>query len=256
MQMDYETVRPGVRLAYLKDEPAPGLAGCGFFWLGGFRSDMTGSKAETLSALARATGRPCLRFDYSGHGASDGRFEDGTISLWLAEALHMFRSHAPGPRVVIGSSMGGWLAALLLRALGAEAARVQGLILVAPAHDFTGALMWDEFPPGVRTEIMATGQWLRPSAYGAPYPITRALIEDGRHHLLLGRPFPVSCPVRILQGDADPDVPWTHAKRAFDDLSGGDVSLTLIKGGDHRLSEPAHLELLRRMALELALRVP
>ena len=252
MQMEYETVRPGLRLAYLKDGPAPDPDTCGFFWLGGFRSDMTGSKAETLAALARETGRPCLRFDYSGHGASDGRFEEGTISLWLAEALHMFRTHAPGPQVVIGSSMGGWLAALLLRALGAEAARVRGLILIAPAHDFTGTLMWDQFSSEVQAQIMGSGQWLRPSAYGAPYPITRTLIEDGARHLLLGRPLLVSCPVRIVQGDADPDVPWTHAKRVFDDITGDDVSFTLIKGGDHRLSEPRHLDLLRRVAAELA----
>ena len=253
MRQVYETVRPGVRLGGLSDGPE--TAGrCGFFWLGGFRSDMTGSKAEAVAALARESGRPCLRFDCSGHGASGGDFRDGTISLWLMEALRMFRAHAPGPRVVIGSSMGGWLAALMLRALGPEAERVRGLVLVAPAHDFTEALMWPRMSPEERRVLMNEGVWMRPSEYGESIPITRALIEDGRDHLLLGKPFEVSCPVRILQGDADADVPWTHAKRVFDDLQGEDVSCTLVKGGDHRLSEPRQLDLLRQVAGDLAAR--
>jgi pimeloyl-ACP methyl ester carboxylesterase len=249
----YETVRPGVRLGGLGDGPE--TAGrCGFFWLGGFRSDMTGTKAEAVAALARGAGRHCLRFDYSGHGASGGDFLAGTITLWLEEALRMFRAHAPGPRVVIGSSMGGWLAALMLRALGTEAERVRGLVLVAPAHDFTETLMWPRMSPMERGVLMTEGVWMRPSEYGEPIPVTAKLIEDGRHHLLLGKPFPVACPVRILQGDADSDVPWSHAKRVFDDFVGEDIVMTLVKGGDHRLSEPHHLELLNAVALDLAQR--
>lgn len=249
--MHFDEVRPGIRLAWLAEAPNTAEA-CGFFWLGGFMSDMTGGKAEALADLARETARPCLRFDYSGHGASGGAFAEGTISAWLEEALHMFRVHAPGPRILVGSSMGGWLAALLYRGLGSEARRVKGLVLIAPAHDMTEALMWHEFSATQRSEILERGLWHRPSAYGAPCPITRRLIEDGRRHLLRDEPFPVSCPVRILQGTADADVPWQHAHALFGLLRGDDIRLTLVKDGDHRLSRRGDLELLRRTVLELA----
>src|SRR5262249_50378538 len=153
------------------------------------------------------------------------------------QSVHMFRRHTKGPRIVVGSSMGGWLALLLYKALGAEARRIAGLVLIAPAADMTEALMWDSFGESAREALLQEGMWLRPSAYSAePYPITRALIEDGRRHLLLGAPVTVECPVRILQGDNDPDVPPAHAMRVFNALSGPDVTLTLVKGGDHRLS--------------------
>jgi pimeloyl-ACP methyl ester carboxylesterase len=248
------SARPGIELAFLEDgQPDDGRT-CGFFWLGGLKSDMTGSKAETIAALARETGRPCLRFDYSGHGASGGRFIDGTISLWLAEAAHMFRKHTSGPRIVIGSSMGGWIASLLYKALQGE--RIAGLILIAPAHDMTEALMWSDFSADIRDIVRRDGVWNRPSLYGDPIPITKNLIEDGCSHLLLERGFDIECPVHILQGDADPDVPWSHGKRVFDAIRGPDVRFTLIKGGDHRLSSDQDLMTLKRAAQEAALRAP
>jgi pimeloyl-ACP methyl ester carboxylesterase len=232
------SVRSGVRLAYLSHRGEPGRTG--FLWLGGFNSDMTGSKAASLEALARAQGRPCLRFDYSGHGQSQGRFEDGTISMWLDEAATVFTELTDGPTIVVGSSMGGYLAMLLLRRLTREdpvaAARIAGLLLIAPAADMTEALLWAQADWDARAAIMDEGQWLRPSEYGEPYPITRALIEDGRSHLILEEGIEVACPVRILHGEDDPDVPWDHGLRLYHAIAGDNVSFTLIKGGDHRLS--------------------
>lgn len=219
--------------------------GPGLFWLGGFKSDMKGTKAEALSQWAREKGRACVRFDYSGHGESGGDFLDGTIGRWLEEALAVFLGECRGPQVVIGSSMGGWIALLLLRALKQRkemAASVAGLVLIAPAVDFTEALMWQRFPPKVKREIETTGVWARPSDYGEPYPITRRLIEEGREHLLLGHMIETGCPVRILQGVQDPDVPWNHAVELTSRLAQDDVVLTLVKDGDHRLSRPEDLE--------------
>lgn len=251
----HENMPQGPRLAYREDGPEDS-ARCGFFWLGGFRSDMEGSKAETLAELARNTRRPGFRFDYSGHGASDGDFLDGTISAWLAQSMHMFTRKAPGRRIVVGSSMGGWLALLLYRELliriPRAAERIAGLVLLAPAADMTADLMWDVFSEEVRQEIMSEGLWQRPSLYGEPYAITRRLIEDGRKHLLLGEGIEVSCPVRILQGDSDPDVPASHAVKVFGAIRAADVTLSIIKGGDHRLSTPQNLALLRETVLRLA----
>jgi len=206
-------------------------------WLGGFRSDMRATKAEAVDAWATATGRGCVRLDYSGHGESGGRFEDGTISRWLEDALAVIAAHTIVPAILVGSSMGGWIALLAARALGGTPRAPAGLVLIAPAVDFTEILMWDAFPEVIRHEIETTGQWLRPSAYSPdPTPVTRALIEDGRKHLLLGRPIEPGCPVHILQGMEDPDVPWRHAMTLVEHLPGDHVSLTLIKNGDHRLS--------------------
>ncbi|MGJ4908712.1 alpha/beta hydrolase [Bradyrhizobium sp. SZCCHNR1015] len=212
----------------------------GLFWLGGFNSDMKGTKALALDAWAAGRGRACVRFDYSGHGESGGRFVDGTISRWLEESVAVFRQFCRGPQVVVGSSMGGWMALLLARALLDEPAEatLAGLVLIAPAPDFTEELMWKGFSPAVRTEIETNGVWMRPSEYGEPYPITRALIEDGRHHLLLGGAIKIGCPVRILQGAQDPDVPWQHAFALTHRLPAEDVVLTMIQDGDHRLSRP------------------
>jgi pimeloyl-ACP methyl ester carboxylesterase len=217
---------------------APGL-----FWLGGFNSDMRGTKALALDAWAAEHGRACIRFDYSGHGESGGAFIDGTIGRWLEEAIAVFEQFAQGPQVAIGSSMGGWMALLLTRALadrGAKGASLAGLVLIAPAPDFTEHLMWNNFPDEVREEITTKGVWMRPSEYGdgTPYPITRALIEEGRNHLLLGSAIEVGCPVRILQGAQDPDVPWQHAFALAQRLPREDVVLTMIQDGDHRLSRP------------------
>ena len=218
--------------------------GPGLFWLGGFKSDMKGAKAEALSQWARENGRACVRFDYSGHGESGGDFREGTIGRWLEESLAVFEQHTQGPQVVIGSSMGGWIALLLLRALRQKAAagRAAGLVLIAPAVDFTEVLMWQRFPAKVKKEIEEKGVWLRPSEYGEPYPITRGLIEDGRKHLLLGHMIETGCPVRVLQGVQDPDVPWNHAVDLTARLAQDDVVLTLVKDGDHRLSRPEDLE--------------
>jgi pimeloyl-ACP methyl ester carboxylesterase len=216
---------------------------------------MRGTKAEVLGEHAARTGRAYLRFDYSGHGESGGRFEDGTISRWLEDSLAVFDAHAAGPQIVVGSSMGGWIALLLARALAgrpAKNATLAGLVLIAPAPDFTEALMWNIFSPEVKREIEENGFWQRPSAYGEdPYPITRALIEDGRRHLLLDKPIELGCPVRILQGVQDPDVPYAHAMKLVSCLAQDDVVLTLVKDGDHRLSRPEDIDRLLRTVDEL-----
>ena len=218
--------------------------GPGLFWLGGFNSDMAGTKALALDDFAAGHGRACVRFDYSGHGESGGAFTDGTIGRWLDEARAVFEAYCEGPQIVIGSSMGGWIALLLARDLarqpppGGGRATIAGLVLLAPAPDFTEELMWKEFPPDARQAILRDGVWHQPSEYGDPYPITRALIEDGRNHLVLGGALTVGCPVRILQGVRDPDVPWRHAFRITERLPSDDVVLTLVQDGDHRLSRP------------------
>ena len=222
----------------------------GLIWLGGFKSDMAGTKAEALDAWARDHGRAMTRFDYSGHGESGGDFAAGTIGRWLEECVAVYDACCRGPQVVIGSSMGGWLALLLARELATrtpppagEAAAVIGMVLIAPAVDFTEELMWKRFPPEVRREITETGAWSRPSQYSAePYLITRGLIEEGRNHLLLDGMIETGCPVRILQGVQDPDVPWQHAVELVSRFARDDVVLTMIKDGDHRLSRPEDIE--------------
>jgi pimeloyl-ACP methyl ester carboxylesterase len=213
----------------------------GLFWLGGFNSDMKGTKALALDAWAAEHARACVRFDYSGHGESGGAFIDGTIVRWLGESIAVFDQFCAGPQVVIGSSMGGWMALLLARVIAKRKetrASPAGLVLIAPAPDFTEQLMWSGFSAEVRREIETNGVWLRPSQYGEHYPITRALIEEGRNHLLLGSAIEVGCPVRILQGAQDPDVPWQHAFALAHRLPREDVVLTMIQDGDHRLSRP------------------
>lgn len=213
----------------------------GVFWLSGFNSDMCGTKAEALDRWANEKRRACVRFDYSGHGESGGAFVDGTIGRWLEESLAVFDRFCDGPQVVVGSSMGGWLALLLAREVARRRGRgptLAGLVLIAPAPDFTEELMWNGFPEEIRAEIETKGQWLRPSEYSEPYPITRALIEDGRKHLVLGSSINVGGPVRILQGAQDRDVPWQHAFALTARLPSDDVVLTLIQDGDHRLSRP------------------
>jgi len=225
----------------------------GLFWLGGFKSDMQGTKAEALDRWAQEQGRACLRFDYSGHGESGGDFNDGTIGRWLDECVAVYTQFAEGPQVVIGSSMGSWLALLLARELRKRegAAPIAGIVLIAPAVDFTEELMWKQFPDAIKREIEDKGAWMRPSEYSAkPYPITRALIEDGRKHLLLGGLIETGCPVHILQGVQDPDVPWRHAVELLSRFAGDDVVLTLIKDGDHRLSRPEDIERLLAAAAE------
>jgi len=227
----------------------------GLFWLSGYKSDMNGTKAEALSRWAELQGRACVRFDYSGHGESEGKFTDGTIGRWLGESLAVFDACCRGPQILIGSSMGGWLALLLARALrqrGKEGpASVAGLVLIAPAIDFTEELMWKRFTPEIKRELAEKGVWQRPSAYSPePYLVTKRLIEEGRDHLLLGGMIETGCPVRILQGVEDPDVPWQHAKALVARLASDDVVLTLIKDGDHRLSRPEDIERMLRAVSE------
>jgi len=251
----FETAPDGTRLAYCEDG-GEDVGRCGLFWLGGFKSDMTGSKAEALASLARETRRTAFRFDYSGHGQSGGLFVDGTISSWLDQSYHMFTRKALGRRIIVGSSMGGWLALLLYREMLLKnpraARRVMGIVLIAPAADMTADLMWDEFPEAAKEELADKGVYLRPSQYGEPYPITARLITDGEKHLMLKDGLDCHCPVRILQGDEDPDVPAPHAVKVFNALGGSEITLTLVKGGDHRLSSPGQLTLIREMVLRLA----
>lgn len=224
-------------------------ARCGIMWLGGFKSDMEGGKATALAGWAQEEGRGAIRFDYSGHGESGGSFAAGTIGRWVREARAVFDSFAHGPVILVGSSMGGWIAQLLTLALGGgNGAHVAGLVLIAPASDFTEELMWAGFSEEVREEIMREGRYLRPSEYGdEPYEITRALIEEGRQHLLLGGPIRLGCPVRILQGMRDEDVPWRHALRTLEAIADEDVTMTLVKDGDHRLSRDADIARLLRL---------
>jgi pimeloyl-ACP methyl ester carboxylesterase len=232
-----ETGRLDGRLAYARLHGAqPGVV-----FLPGFRSDLRGTKAMALREHCAASGRALLRFDYAGHGDSAGRFEDGTIGQWAADATAVFDALTEGPQVLVGSSMGGWIALLLARA---RPDRVAAIIGIAPAPDFTEKLMWPALTETQRATLMRDGVLHLASPYGEPTPITRALIEDGPRHNLLDAPIPLRCPVRLLHGMRDPDVPWQHALRLADALEGDDVHLHLIKDGDHRLSRPADLRLL------------
>jgi pimeloyl-ACP methyl ester carboxylesterase len=229
----------------------------GVFWLGGFRSEMTGLKASALDRLGAETGAAVTRFDYSGHGQSGGDFLEGTISRWLEEALAVF-SATHGPQVLVGSSMGGWIALLLARELRrrGEAERLKEVVLIAPAVDATEELMLKRLSKSQLKTLNTTGRVDRPSEYSAePYPITLGLIEDGRKHLLFGRGIDVGAPVTILQGGKDKDVPREHAMRLVQHLLVDPVTVTLVPDGDHRLSRPEDLELLRA-AVTRALEVP
>lgn len=229
----------------------------GIFWLGGFRSEMTGGKASALDQLGAGIGVAVTRFDYSGHGQSGGDFLSGTISRWLEEALAVFAT-THGPQVVVGSSMGGWIALLLARELNrrGEGARLKQVVLIAPAVDMTEELMLKGFSSRQLKALEQAGRVDRKSEYsGEPYPITQALIEDGRQHLLFGRGIDVGAPVTILQGGRDRDVPREHTMRLVQHLLLDPVTVTLIPDGDHRLSRPEDIELLQA-AVRRALDVP
>ena len=220
----------------------------GLFWLSGFMSDMSGTKATAVAAWAAERGLAATRFDYSGHGVSGGRFTDGTIGRWLEEAQAMLTRTTAGPQIVIGSSMGGHIALLLLRRLlrdaPGEAARIRALVLVAPAWDMTEELMWKRFSDDVRREIADKGYFERPSRYAAPYTITRKLIEDGRSHLMARQPFDPGRPLVIIQGLQDPDVPATHTRELTTFLTGGHVKLIEIADAEHSLSRPQDIAVL------------
>lgn len=230
-----ETVQ-GRRLAFVRTEGR----GPWVVFLGGLRSDMTGTKAVHLEAWARARGQAFLRFDYSGHGASSGRFEDGCIGDWAEDAAAMLAT-LHGPAVLVGSSMGGWQALLAARA---GPARLAGLVTIAAAPDFTEDSIWAGFTDAQRAALIETGRVALPSDYGADLIVTRRLIEDGREHLIFREPLPLPCPVRCLQGTADADVDMAVALRLLDHAEGPDIRLTLVRGADHRFSTPDCLDLI------------
>lgn len=235
---DFLTTAQGRRIAH---EALPGQAP-GLVFLGGFKSDMEGTKALYLRDWARARGRAFLRFDYSGHGQSSGDFEDGGIGDWFADAMAVIGTLTEGPQVLVGSSMGGWISLLVARAMPE---RVAGLVTVAAAPDFTEDGFWAGFSETQRDTVMREGRIELPSDYSdAPYVITRRLIEDGRDHLLLRRPLALPFPVRFLQGTADEDVPMGWALRLLDHAEGPDLRLMLVKGADHRFSTPECLAMI------------
>ena len=232
------TTPTGRRIAF---HLTPGQ-GPGVVFLGGFRSDMTGTKALWLQEWALARGRAFLRFDYSGHGASSGAFEDGCIGDWAADAMAAILTLTEGPQVLVGSSMGGWTALLVARALPG---RVAGLVGIAAAPDFTEDSLWAGMSGAERAQMKATGRVARASEYSAaPYVFTRRLIEDGREQLVLRSPLNLPFPVRLLHGTADADVPMSVALRLLDHATGADIRLTLVKGADHRFSTPECLDLI------------
>lgn len=241
----------GRQIAYRHRAGAELTRGCAeIMFLCGFRSDMTGTKASLLDSHCAARGLGFLRFDYSGHGRSSGAFAEGTIGRWTEEAVAVIDRAGDGPLVLVGSSMGGWI--MLLAAL-ARPHRVAGLIGIAPAPDFTERLIWNELPDSQRAELMTRGRLETPSQYAdTPNVLTRNLIEEGRRHLLLAAPIALRCPVRLLHGMADPDVPHQLSLELADRLAGEDVRVTLIKDGDHRLSRPQDLALLTQAVDELA----
>ncbi|MTI43422.1 pimeloyl-ACP methyl ester carboxylesterase [Roseibium hamelinense] len=230
----------------------PGTAP-GLLWLSGFKSDMTGTKAEALGEWAQKNGHRCTRFDYSGHGSSGGVFENACVSDWLEEASAVFDRFCDGPTVLVGSSMGGWIA-LLLALKRRETAKVAGMVLIAPATDFTEELMWKHrFNDKIRETIQRDGRWEAPSEYSEdPYVITQRLIEDGRKHLILDQLLRFGLPITILQGARDVDVPWQHAERLVRALPDDDVVFSLVPDGDHRLSRPQDIDLLLRSVETLA----
>ena len=238
----------GRRIAYNRlDGIGPGVV-----FLGGFRSDMQGTKALFLEEWARVQGLPFLRFDYSGHGESSGAFEAGCIGEWFADAMAVVEALTEGPQVLVGSSMGGWISLLLARSLPG---RVAGLVTVAAAPDFTERGFWAEFSELEQAKLMREGRLLRPSDYGEPYIITRKLIEDGRDHLLLQAPLDLPFPVRMLQGTADADVPVLWATDLIAHATGKDMRLTLVKGADHRFSDGECLGLIAAAVDEVLARL-
>jgi pimeloyl-ACP methyl ester carboxylesterase len=214
-------------------------------WLGGFKSDMASTKAAAIDDWCKAHGRPMVRMDYAGHGESGGQFHDYVFSDWAEDAVAVLTRVVERPPVIVGSSMGGWIAVLIAKRLmeQGKSGKIAGLVLIAPACDFTETLMWPQFPDAVKAQIMEQGMFNLPSAYSPdPTPITRALIEDGRRNCVFGKTFRVGCPVHILQGMKDPDVPFTHALTLVEHLPLDPVVVTMISDGNHRLSRPQDIE--------------
>ena len=238
----------GGHIAYRRrDGTEPGL-----LFLGGFRSDMSGTKATALDDFAAATARAYTRFDYRGHGASSGRFEELTFGDWVEDALGVLDRVTEGAQILIGSSMGAWVA---LRLALRRPERVAGLVTLGAAPDFTEELIWARLDDRQRERMRKDGHLERPSAYSTqPDILTLRVVEDGRRHLVLGGPIAIACPVRLLHGTADCDVPWQMSLRLLEWIESADARLTLIKGGDHRLSEPAQIEAMLAAVAELAAR--
>lgn len=236
----------GHRLAYRTVDGA----GPGVVFLGGFRSDMNGTKAQALDEWCRNQRRSFVRFDYFGHGASSGEFGDGTVGRWRQDALAVTDQLTTGPQILIGSSLGGWL---MLHVALARPQRIAGLIGIAAAVDFTEDLIHSRLTPSMRAELEQRGRTWLPSNYDTePYPLTQRLLDEGREHLLLRREaLAIDRPVRLLHGMDDPDVPWSTSIRISDRLVGTDVRIVLVKDGDHRLSRPQDLALLNNTLAEL-----
>jgi len=273
---DFLTTGATRRIAY---HLTSGSGPCVVF-LGGYKSDMTGTKAVHLETWARAQGRAFLRLDYSGHGASSGEFADGCIGDWVADAQAVIEAVTEGPLVLVGSSMGGWIALILAQRLARvksqahvkslahvkgqahvkglahvkSLARVTGLVGIAAAPDFTEDSFWAGFDAVQRAQLMETGVVPVPSEYGDDYIVTRRLIEDGRDHLVLRDPLQLPFPVRLLQGTQDSAVTRETALRLLDHIE-GEAALTLLKGADHAFSAPECLSLIER-AIEDVTRAP
>jgi alpha-beta hydrolase superfamily lysophospholipase len=257
---EFINAEDGIPLAYVATPAARAGAGPGVVFLGGFMSDMTGQKATVLEDWARATGRAFLRLDYSGHGMSGGAFRNGTIGRWLSDAVTVIRhasatvSGLGGDLVLVGSSMGGWIA--VLAAMEIVGQKVAGIVTIAAAADFTDDLLPMRLGPDTLATIEAEGVFEAPSQYSdQPYVITRDLLEDGRNHLVLSGPIALDIPARLIHGTADPDVPWTQSKKLMGALTSRDVELILVKDGDHRLSEPHDLDRLIRVVECLCLQI-
>lgn len=243
--MEHLTTPQGRTIAYQRTAGQ----GPGVIFLGGFKSDMAGTKAQHLQDWADRTGRAFLRFDYSGHGVSSGAFLDGAIGDWAEDALAVLDALTEGPQVLVGSSMGGWISLLVAKA---RPDRVAGLVGIAAAPDFTEDSMWVGFTEAQRAALVADGRVALPSDYSdEPYTITRRLIEEGRGRLVLRDPLPLPFPVRLLQGTADTDVPVPVALRLLDHATGDDIRLTLVKGADHRFSTPDCLRLIEQAIAEV-----
>jgi pimeloyl-ACP methyl ester carboxylesterase len=233
-------LKSGTKIAYHKtDGNAPGI-----IFLGGFRSDMTGVKATALETFCKGRGQAFIRFDYEGHGESLGIFEDCTIGTWKNDALQVLMNLTKGSQILVGSSMGGWLALLLAIE---KPRRVAGIVGIASAPDFTEHLIWDKLTPKQQETLKRNGKVMVPSDMGESYPITRTLIEEGRQHLLLGSEIPIYCPVRLLHGMKDVDVPWEVSLAINEKVVTHDVKTILVEEGDHRLSEPKDIEKLLRV---------
>ncbi len=246
--VDYLNTASGRRIAYVKTEGRGPDMGPGVVYLGGFMSDMEGSKATALEAWAKRQGRAFLRFDYSGHGQSSGKFTEGSIGDWAEDARAAIEALTEGPQLLVGSSMGGWISMLTIRAIPE---RVAGFIGIAAAPDFTEDSMWRDFSDDERRQLMDEGQVLVPSGYDEPYPVTKRLIEDGREQLVLRKPLRMPFPVRLLQGTEDEAVERQVALNLLDHIEGEDVRLSFVKGANHSFSTPDNLALIEATLDEL-----